>query len=149
MPFLPSQIEGRKRLEIKESGTYDLALAYEPKMSSGEFLTGRKNGSRHGQRIVRPTSEPLVMFLEKRLEDGKVKRLKVFEGRLVGSNFVGEIRFLKVTLAEGSYDFVVSRNLLGVERDRYGDIKVSDLVSDSQMSIRMKREGEDGFVLLN
>ncbi|SDY84452.1 hypothetical protein [Citreimonas salinaria] len=149
MPFVPSQVEARKRLKIEQAGVYEMAIGYEPEMSAKDFLAGNGYGARGGRAITREQSEPVALFMEKHLEDGRVSRLKIFEGTLKGTNFIGEIRFLNVALKAGEYDLVVTRNLSQIKRDRYGTVDVGAAIQNSQMSIRMKRQGAPGFVILN
>lgn len=151
MPFHPSQVEARKRLTIKEAGTFDIAIGYEPEMSASAFQTRTARVGHGGQQqLWRPKSEPIAIFLEKRIDGGRVRRLKLYEDVLVGSNHVGEVEFMKINLQEGEYDIVITRNGEGTTtRGRYGDIEHGNSFTNSQLSIRMKREDEPGFSVVN
>lgn len=150
MPFVPGQIEARKRISISRAGTYDVALGYEPLMTSSAFLTSRGNIGRGGQVIVHPESEPVAIFIEKKMDDGRHMRLKMFEGALVGSNLVGEIRFMKINFEEGDYDIVITRDSgRSVVRNRYGDVDMSASFSNSQLSLRLKHEDDTSFMIAN
>lgn len=149
MPFVVNQLEARKRITISEAGKYDIALGYEPKMSASDFMTDKKRGPRGGQVMTNPESERLAIFIERRLADGRVKRLKLYEGVLIGSNLVGELEFMRINFQEGDYDLAITKSAASIVRGRYGDIDIAKSFTNSQMSLRMKRIDEAGFRLVN
>lgn len=154
LPFVPEYMEARKGLKLEEDGIYGISIGFDPNGYRGSNLVqGNKavmtTGSGSSQQHLeardenRPVSKPTKIFIERKLEDGSVRRLKIFDDALEGNRFVGEMKFINVRLPAGDYDLVLLRDAAFYEGQlaRYGGYDRSNqyFKDDDIHTIRIKK----------
>ena len=162
MPFTPEYLEARKKLTFSESGVQGIAISYDPmgysaalghKMSNGGVFDvgGKVERAIQEESKLKPKSEYTQMFIEKKMPDGSIRRLKIFDGHLEGSMFIGEVKFVHVNLPAGDYELVVLRdpNAYAAQAGRYGDLTPQFVFkADSNFSLRIKEPSAESYRLI-
>lgn len=139
MPFVPEFMEARKSISLKEDGIYGIAIGYDPKS-----VLNTKEPSI-------PVFEQTTVFIEKKSSDGSVRRLKIFDDALQGTQSVGEVTFINVRLPAGDYDIIFLRDpsSYGAQTTRYGNLTKEAILSEnSNLSIRIKEPSSNNYKIL-